>query len=152
MANFARCFFWLLSTFVLLLPRSTESQSKPAADLIITNAKVWTVDESLPMAQAVAVLGDRIVSVGSNAAVDAWHDVGCGPGVTATISVLGDRHEEENIDGRGAMTCRSGENFNGSWGAPSDVVGKIQNLRQHRAVAPRSFITRRTKSVACPPI
>jgi len=29
---------------------------KPAADIIITNAKVWTVDPSLPTAQAVAVL------------------------------------------------------------------------------------------------
>lgn len=39
MANFARCFFWLLSTSVLLLPRSTESQSKAAAHVLITNAK-----------------------------------------------------------------------------------------------------------------
>lgn len=50
-----------------------HAQSKPAADLIITNAKVWTVDKSLPLAQAVAVLGDRIVAVGSNADVNAWH-------------------------------------------------------------------------------
>ena len=49
-----------------------QSESKPAADLIITNAKVWTVDKSLPSAQAVAVLGDRIVAVGSKAEVDAW--------------------------------------------------------------------------------
>jgi len=52
------------------------AQSKPAADLVITNAKVWTVDKSRPNAQAVAVLGDRIVAVGSNADVDSW----CGPG------------------------------------------------------------------------
>jgi predicted amidohydrolase YtcJ len=49
-----------------------QTTSKPAADLIITNAKVWTVDKSRPAAQAVAVLGDRIVAVGSNAEVDAW--------------------------------------------------------------------------------
>ncbi len=42
------------------------AQSKPAADLIIRNAKVWTVDKDHPTAQAVAVLGDRIVAVGSN--------------------------------------------------------------------------------------
>ena len=41
-----------------------RAQSRPAADLIITNAKVWTVDKSLPVAQAVAVIGDRIVAVG----------------------------------------------------------------------------------------
>jgi len=46
------------------------AQSKPAADLIITNAKVWTVDKAHPTAQAVAVLGDRIIAVGSNADVD----------------------------------------------------------------------------------
>lgn len=58
---------------LLVLPGFASDQAKPAADLIITNAKVWTVDKSLPTAQAVAVLGDRIVAVGSNAAVDAWH-------------------------------------------------------------------------------
>jgi predicted amidohydrolase YtcJ len=45
----------------------------PAADLIITNAKVWTVDKSRPTAQAVAILGERIVAVGSNADVGVWH-------------------------------------------------------------------------------
>ena len=46
------------------------AQSKPTADLIITNAKVWTVDKAHPTAQAVAVLGDRVVAVGSNAEVE----------------------------------------------------------------------------------
>ena len=46
------------------------AQSKPTADLIITNAKVWTVDKARPTAQAVAVLGDRVVAVGSNAEVE----------------------------------------------------------------------------------
>ncbi|MGA8212191.1 MAG: amidohydrolase [Candidatus Sulfotelmatobacter sp.] len=72
MAKFARYFILLLSAFPLLLTRSTEAQSNPAADLVITNAKIWTVDASQPLAQAVAVLGDRIVAVGSNAAVDRW--------------------------------------------------------------------------------
>jgi predicted amidohydrolase YtcJ len=63
-----------LSTFAsgLLLLQLSQAQLQPAADLIITNAKVWTVDKSLPTAQAVAVLGDRIVAVGSNADVDRW--------------------------------------------------------------------------------
>jgi predicted amidohydrolase YtcJ len=46
------------------------AQSKPTADLIITNAKVWTVDKTHPAAQAVAVVGDRIIAVGSNAEVE----------------------------------------------------------------------------------
>jgi len=50
----------------------STAQTKPAADLIIRNAHVWTVDASHPEAEAVAVLGDRIVAVGSNTDVDAW--------------------------------------------------------------------------------
>jgi predicted amidohydrolase YtcJ len=57
---------------ILLCACASSAQNKPAADLIVTNAKIWTVDKSLPAAQAVAVLGDRIVAVGSNAEVDAW--------------------------------------------------------------------------------
>jgi predicted amidohydrolase YtcJ len=49
------------------------AQTKPAADLIIQNARIWTVDPSLPEAESVAILGDRIVAVGSNQQVDAWH-------------------------------------------------------------------------------
>jgi predicted amidohydrolase YtcJ len=55
-----------------MIPPRGAAQAKPAAELIITNAKIWTVDKSLPTAQAVAVLGDRIVAVGVNADIDAW--------------------------------------------------------------------------------
>jgi predicted amidohydrolase YtcJ len=60
--------------FVLfMLPPFLRAQSQPAADFIIRNAKVWTVDKTHPTAQAVAVLGDRIVAVGSNDDVEGWH-------------------------------------------------------------------------------
>ena len=62
------------------------AQSKPAADLIIRNARVWTVDPARPEAEAVAVLGDRIVSVGSNQDVEAWR----GPN-TRVIDAAGKR-------------------------------------------------------------
>jgi len=55
-----------------MLAMTASAQSRPAADLIIIKAKVWTVDKNRPTAQAVAVLGDRIVAVGSNADVEAW--------------------------------------------------------------------------------
>src|ERR1700684_4579564 len=55
--------------FICLVTNNLPAQSKPVADLIITNAKMWTVDKSHPTAQAVAVLGDRIIAVGSNADV-----------------------------------------------------------------------------------
>ena len=71
MKNTSWCSVLHLLTCALLLG-SIQAQSRPAADLVITNAKVWTVDKSLPEAQAVAILADRIVAVGSNAEIGAW--------------------------------------------------------------------------------
>jgi len=51
---------------------SVGAQTKPAADLIIQNARIWTVDSSQPEAEAVAILGERIVAVGSTMQVEAW--------------------------------------------------------------------------------
>ncbi|HEU5334367.1 MAG TPA: amidohydrolase [Terriglobales bacterium] len=53
-----------------------QDQNRPAADLIVTNAKVYTVDKQQPRAEAVAVAGERIVAVGTASAIDAWR----GPG------------------------------------------------------------------------
>jgi predicted amidohydrolase YtcJ len=46
--------------------------SHPAADLIIHDARVWTVNAAQPQAEAVAVLNGRITAVGSDAAVLLW--------------------------------------------------------------------------------
>src|SRR6266571_4752231 len=64
--------FWFLCVPVLLA--SALAQSRPAADLIVVNSKVWTSDKNHPTAQAVAVLGERIVAVGSNSQIEAWRD------------------------------------------------------------------------------
>ena len=45
------------------------SQSPAAPDLILVNGRVFTADARVPWAEAVAVRGDRIVDVGTNAAV-----------------------------------------------------------------------------------
>ena len=50
-----------------------NAQPKPTATLIITNAAVYTVDKQHPTAEAVAIVGDRIVAVGSSAEIDVWH-------------------------------------------------------------------------------
>jgi hypothetical protein len=42
---------------------------QPAPDLVLTNGKIITVDERFTIAQAVAIRGDRIVAVGSNAEI-----------------------------------------------------------------------------------
>lgn len=63
----------LLAIFgVMPVSVSGQSESKPSAVLIVRDAKIWTVDQATPTAQAVAVLGERIVAVGSDADVDAW--------------------------------------------------------------------------------
>jgi predicted amidohydrolase YtcJ len=62
------------------------AQTKPSADLIIRNAKIWTVDRDHPEAEAIAVLGDRIVAVGSNQDVDVWRGAS-----TKTIDAAGNR-------------------------------------------------------------
>ncbi|MGB7585895.1 MAG: amidohydrolase, partial [Terriglobales bacterium] len=62
-----RALFALLAGCVWTI--ALVAQSKPVADLIITHANIWTVDASNPKAQAVAVLGDRIIAVGSDADV-----------------------------------------------------------------------------------
>ena len=49
-----------------------------AADLVITNAIVWTGDARQPDATAVAIIGDRIVDVGSSTDIDRWR----GPATT----------------------------------------------------------------------
>jgi predicted amidohydrolase YtcJ len=58
-------------SLILTVPAS-RAQSKPAADLIITHANIWTVDPANPTAQSVAVLRDRIVAVGSDATFELW--------------------------------------------------------------------------------
>jgi len=49
-----------------------NAESKPSATLIVTNATVYTVDKRQPRGEAVAVIGDRIVAVGSRADVELW--------------------------------------------------------------------------------
>src|SRR5215213_8822592 len=44
----------------------------PSADVIIANAKVFTSDESRPHAEAVAVKGNRIIYVGTNAGAESY--------------------------------------------------------------------------------
>ncbi|HEX7960524.1 MAG TPA: amidohydrolase, partial [Terriglobales bacterium] len=57
---------------VLPLLGISVAGDRPAAESIITNAKVWTVDKNHPQAEAVAIIGNRIVAVGTEAEIDAW--------------------------------------------------------------------------------
>src|ERR1700740_3552430 len=59
-------------TCLLLLGASALAQGRPAADLIVTHANIYTVDRQHPKAEAVAVIGERLVAVGSASEIDCW--------------------------------------------------------------------------------
>ncbi|HXP65059.1 MAG TPA: amidohydrolase [Steroidobacteraceae bacterium] len=48
------------------------SVAHPAADLIVRNARIWTVNPQQPQADALAVLDGRFVAVGTEAQVSQW--------------------------------------------------------------------------------
>jgi hypothetical protein len=78
----------LAALAALLLPdlAALAGEGGKGADLVVTNARIWTGDRSRPEAEALAVLGERVVAVGSSAEIDAWR----GPG-TRTIDAGGRR-------------------------------------------------------------
>src|SRR5712691_7226714 len=57
---------------IIMAALDANAESKPSATLIVTNAAVYTVDKQHPKAEAVAIIGDRIVAVGSRADIDLW--------------------------------------------------------------------------------
>jgi predicted amidohydrolase YtcJ len=61
-----------LCVLVIMTALHAKAESKPSASLIVTNAAVYTVDKQQPKAEAVAVIGDRVVAVGSRADIDLW--------------------------------------------------------------------------------
>src|SRR6476620_8859961 len=61
-----------LCVLIIMAALDANAQPKPSATLIVSNAAVYTVDKQHPKAEAVAVIGDRIVAVGSHADMDLW--------------------------------------------------------------------------------
>src|SRR5262245_1916911 len=57
---------------VCVLACACARPPRPGADLVITHANVWTGELAQPSAAAVAIVGDRIVAVGSDDEVDRW--------------------------------------------------------------------------------
>jgi predicted amidohydrolase YtcJ len=112
---------WLL-LFFLTGVGAVFAQSKPAGDFIIRNAKVWTVDFSHPDAEAVAVLGDRIVAVGSNVEVDAWR----GPATRV-------------LDGAGKRLLPG---FNDAHVHFTDGGAQLDNVQLNDAASPQEFARR----------
>src|SRR6266853_308017 len=57
--------WWLAFTLAATVSLVAAQQTTP--DIILSNGKIITVDERFTIAQAIAVKGDRIVNVGTNA-------------------------------------------------------------------------------------
>ncbi len=62
----------LLSTFSFFLIFQAISVEHQMADAVFLNGKIWTVDKTKPRAEAVAVLGDRILDLGSTAEIKTY--------------------------------------------------------------------------------
>jgi predicted amidohydrolase YtcJ len=61
---------WLAGLLLAAMPAPAMAQAP--ADLVFRGGTVYTVSERQPTVEAIAVTGDRIVFVGSNAAVARW--------------------------------------------------------------------------------
>ncbi len=66
----------VLLVLIAALAGPAFSDSRPTADLIIHNARIWTVNSEQPQAEALAVLHGRITAVGSEASVMLWRGAG----------------------------------------------------------------------------
>lgn len=55
---------------------ASARESNPAAELVVTHARIFTADPAQPEAEALALIGERIVAVGSRAEIDAWRGAG----------------------------------------------------------------------------
>ncbi|HEX9754548.1 MAG TPA: amidohydrolase [Gemmatimonadales bacterium] len=64
-------FRWAFFALSVLSVLSAGPAVAQAADLILTNARVWTGDSARPYVEAVAIQGDRILATGTRAEVDA---------------------------------------------------------------------------------
>lgn len=108
--------------FCLCFSAAVFAQQQPAADLIVTNAKVWTVDAHHPTAEALAVIGDKIVAVGSVADIETWR----GPGT-------------EVIDAGGHLLLPG---FNDSHVHFVDGSAQLTNVQLKDAKTPEDFAQR----------
>ena len=76
----------ILCTLLLSITAvSSQVPAGPPADLVVTNAKIVTIDKSNPRAQAIAVRGEEIIAVGTNAAITSYIK----SGVTTVIDAKG---------------------------------------------------------------
>jgi predicted amidohydrolase YtcJ len=61
--------YYLLSLFIGLAFTHNSAQAQLPADLLLLNGKIWTGNNKQPEAEALAILGNRIVAVGTTAQI-----------------------------------------------------------------------------------
>src|SRR5262249_31485911 len=71
---------------MITLSSKLIAQNHPVADVIVIHAKIWTGDKGMPAAEALAIIGDRIVAVGRATEIDQWRG-----GTTKIIDARGNR-------------------------------------------------------------
>lgn len=65
--------FVALVGLLLAAPAAAGAEAPPrAADLVVRNAAIWTGEKAMPEAEALAVVGERLVAVGSASEVTPW--------------------------------------------------------------------------------
>src|SRR4051812_29468314 len=60
----------ILTAFLVLANAAAAAAAQTPADIVLVNGKVLTVDAGDRVAQAIAIRGDRIAAVGTNAEVE----------------------------------------------------------------------------------
>jgi len=106
----------------LVLVACAVAQGKPAADVILTNGRIRTMDPAQPQAEAVAIIGDRIVAVGSADDIDQWRGA-----------------ETRIIDAEGKAVLPG---FNDSHVHLVDGSATLSNVRLKDADSPEEFARR----------
>lgn len=92
--------FWLVLVIVgVIVWRPSIDAQQPSADLVLTNGRIVTVDEARPEAEAVAMRGDTIAAVGTNAEIQKL----VGP-TTTVIDLKGQLAIPGFIEGHGHFT------------------------------------------------
>jgi predicted amidohydrolase YtcJ len=101
-------FFCLAGFFFTAMTQADD------ADLVLTNGRIYTVNDKQPTAEAIAVKGDRIVFVGSNADAKKFHATKLinlqgrtvVPGLTDShchIFGIGEREMRQNLEGANTL-------------------------------------------------
>ncbi|HET7584951.1 MAG TPA: amidohydrolase [Gemmatimonadaceae bacterium] len=128
----AVCVAWCVTALLMGAHPSPRSASAAPPDLILTGGKIFTADSTHPWAEAIAIRGERIVAVGTNADV---HRLG--QGATREIALHGrvvipginDAHDHLGDVPVGVDVRTSAE--------PTPDPGAVQVIDSIRAVAAR---------------